>query len=416
MKFLLKKGKIIDAESPYHQQIKDILIDNDVVLKIADTIEDKESQVVELPNLHISKGWFDSSVCFGEPGYEERETLQNGLKTAALSGFTSIAINPNVFPVNDNQSTVNHIKNSCKNSAVDISPIGSLTLGAKGEFLSELYDMNKSGAFAFGDYKKSINEAKLLKSALEYTQFFKGLVISYPSDESLSRNTMANEGEVNVRLGLFGNPPIGETIQIARDLALLKHTGGKLHIPYITTSESVEYIKKAKREGLDISCSTSIFHLFFDDSTLEKFDSNFKFNPPLRTKKDIKALRKGVEDGTIDFVTSMHEPVNIEHKEVEFETALDGSIGLEAMFGVLNTLYSIEKTIEILTRNKERFGFEKSSISENQKANLTLFNPELKYTFKEEKIYSTSKNCAFLDTEIKGESYGVLNSGKLEIK
>ncbi|WBX72040.1 dihydroorotase [Tenacibaculum retecalamus] len=415
MTTLLKSATIIDASSPYHQQTKDILITDGIITKINDTITSKkEYQVVKLDNLHVSTGWFDTSVSFGEPGYEERETIKHGLLVAAKSGFTAIAVNPNTNPVIDNKSAVEFLINKANGFATNLYPIGTLTQQSKGIEMAELYDMQQSGAIAFGDYNKPIANDNLLKVALLYTQNFNGLAMSFPKNNAIAGEGVVNEGKNSTLLGLKGIPALAEELQISRDLFLLEYTGGKLHIPTISTKKSVQLIKDAKKKGLDVTCSVAVHNLFLTDDELHDFDGNKKVNPPLRTSTDIKALLKGVKDGTIDMITSDHNPIDIEHKKVEFSEAKDGTIGLESAFGVLNSILDIETITNCLSTNpKERFELEKASIKENEKANLSIFNPDGSYTFSKKHILSTSKNSIFLNKELKGKVYGIYNNNQL---
>jgi len=205
---------------------------------------------------------------------------------------------------------------------------------------------------------------------------------------------------------------LAEELQIVRDLFLLEYTGGKLHIPTISTRKSVELIREAKKKKLDVSCSVAIHNLYFTDNILDSFDTRYKVNPPLRTQDDIDALIAGLKDGTIDMVTSDHNPIDIEHKKIEFDFAKDGTIGLESAFGALNTIFSTKKTIDLLTKGKDRFGIESSSISKGNKANLTLFNPDYSYSFTKEHIISTSKNAIFGNCTLKGKAYGIIANNK----
>jgi len=414
MNLLIKSATILDQSSPFHNSTKDILIENGVISKIEKTIENSNNyQEVIFENLHVSQGWFDSSVSFGEPGFEERETIANGLKTAALSGFTTIAVNPNTNPVVDNSTIVSFIKNKGFQNAVSINPIGALTKGRKGTDLAELYDMQQAGAVAFGDYQHAIENPNMLKIALQYTQSFNGLVLSYPQENRIAGKGIVNEEENATGLGLKGIPNLAEELQIARDLFLLEYTEGKLHIPTISTAKSVALIKEAKAKGLDVTCSVSILNLVLTDNSITDFDTNFKVLPPLRTLADQKALIEGVQNGTIDFVTSDHLPIDIEHKKIEFDHAMFGSIGLESLFGSLNSIFDTEKVIEILTRNKSRFGIESFKIKEGEKACLSLFNPKETYTFTTNNIYSSSKNAALLGRNLKGKAIGIVNNNQL---
>ena len=413
MKLLIKSATLVDSASDLNFKVKDILIEDGFITDISDKIDSKSDKIIKLKNLHVSEGWMDTSVSFGEPGYEERENIENGLNTASSSGFTSLLLNPNTKPLADSHSSVSHIIKKSKNHTTKLYPIGNLTLNGEGNKLAPLYDMKLAGAIAYGDHKKAVKDSSLMKIALEYSKSFEGIVISYPNDESLSSNGVMNEGLTSTSLGLKGIPNVSESIQVFRDLQILEYTGGKLHIPYITTEKSVNLIKDAKKRNLNISSSVSLAHLILNDNDLSDYNTNLKLSPPLRSKNDSDVLKKALLDGTIDYVTSMHEPIDIDNKKVEFDNALSGSIGLECMFGALSNIFPLDKTIDILTRRKNNLSISHNKIQVGSKAELTLFDPDSTYTFKEDHILSTSKNCAFIGKKMTGKVYGVVNNNNL---
>jgi dihydroorotase len=414
MKIIIREAKIIDPQSPFHQKTADILIVDGFIKQIGSSLSNEENaEEVKLENLHVSQGWFDSSVSLGEPGFEDRETISNGLDVAAKSGFTAIALQPNSYPVIDNQSQINFVVNKANGFATGLFPIGALTKGSEGTDMAELYDMKNAGAVAFGDYNKSLDNANMLKIALQYVQDFDGLVIAFSQDEKIKGSGVVNEGVVSTGLGLKGIPTLAEELQISRNLFILEYTGGKLHIPTISTAKSVQLIKEAKSKGLQVSCSVAVHHLVLTDEILEGFDTRYKVSPPLRIETDRKALIEGVLDGTIDMITSDHNPMDIEHKKMEFDMAKNGTIGLESAFAALMTVLPLETIIEKLTVGKTTFGVESNSITEGAKASMSLFNPEGNSTFTKSSILSRSKNSAFLGMEMKGKVYGIVNQGKL---
>lgn len=415
MNLLLKSATIIDQSSPFHLQIKDLLIENGTITKIGEKLENlKNYKEIAFDNLHVSQGWFDSSVCFGEPGFEDRETIENGLKTASKSGFTAVAVNPNTHPATDNKSAIQFLKNKAANSATALFPVGNLTKGGKSEDIAELYDMQNAGAIAFGDYNKSVSNANLLKIGLQYAQNFDALMMSFPQNDSIAGIGLVNEEINSTKLGLKGIPALAEELQIVRDLFLLEYTGGKLHIPTISTAKSVELIKEAKKKKLNVTCSVAAHHLALTDDELKSFNTSTKVLPPLRTTKDIKALIKGIKEGVIDMVTSDHNPMDVEHKKVEYSNAKFGTIGLESLFGALNKAIGLETLIgSLTTKPREIFKVPTYSISEGQQANITLFNPDFEYTFTENDIFSSSKNAIFLNKKLNGKVYGVISNNKI---
>ncbi len=416
MKILLKSATIVDPKGALHLQKRDLLIDKGTIVQIASKIEATDKvRVVEKDNLHVSLGWMDSSVSFGEPGYEERETFENGLNVAAASGFTDICINPNTNPVTDTKGAVQFLKSKAANHTVNVLPVGAMTQSADGEHLAELFDMQQEGAVSFYDYKQPIKNANLLKIALQYCQNFGGLIQSFPMDMAIAHKGMVNEGVNSTQLGLKGIPTLAEELQITRDLYLLEYTGGKLHIPTISTKKSVQLIKEAKKKGLDVTCSIAAHNLILTDDVLSSFDTRYKVMPPLREKLDIKALIKGVQDGTIDAVTSDHAPIDIEFKKIEFDHAQYGSIGLESCFGALGNVLDISEVITALTGLRERFGLESGQIKEGAKLPLTLFNPSPEWLFESDAILSTSTSSALVCQQMKGKVYGIINKNKLKL-
>ena len=414
MNLLVKNATIIcPQQKSLHNKKRDLYIKNGRLEQIGAKVQGpKNTPVYEHKNLHLSLGWFDSSVSFGEPGYEERETLENGLLVAAKSGFTDIALNTTTRPLPNTGSDLGFVIEKTKDAITKLHPYGSLTLKGQGGALAELYDMANAGAIAFYDYQQPIENSNLLKIALLYAQNFGGLVCSFPEDRAIGGKGIVNEGEISTKLGLKGIPALAEELQIARDLFILEYTGGKLHIPTISTRGAVKLLSDAKKRGLDVTASVAINNLAKTDESLLEFDSNFKVKPPLRTKKDANALLKGVLNGTIDFVTADHRPLDIEEKRLEFDHAAFGSIGMESAFGMLNALCGLEGAVALLTKGRERFGIASPGFEIGSKANFTLFDPDFEYQFSKEHILSRSKNSLFLGTQMKGKVLGILANGK----
>ncbi|WP_455170268.1 dihydroorotase [Aegicerativicinus sediminis] len=416
MTVLIQSATVLDTSSTHHKKVVDILIEKGKITTISNKIEPKKGwTVVSEKNLHVSQGWFDSSVSFGEPGYEEREDLENGLYTAAKSGFTSVAINPNTHPVIDSYADVAYVINKAQKSPVNAVVIGSLTKDGNGTDLAEMFDMHNAGAVAYYDYKKSINNPNVIKLALQYASNFGGIIMSFPNNEAIAGHGVMNEETTSTLLGLKGIPSLAEEIRLVRDLYLVEYTGGTMHIPTISTAKSVDLIRAAKSKGLNISCSVAVHNLVLTDEILKNFDSNYKVLPPLRTETDRLALIEGVKDGTIDMVTSDHNPLDIELKKLEFDRADFGTIGLESFFGALQTVFSTAKSIEILTSGKHLFKVQGTSIEEGEVADLSLFNPAESYVFGEENIFSKSHNSIFKGKKLKGKVYGTFSKNQLTI-
>jgi len=413
---LLKNATILDSSSPHHGKKRDILITDGIISSIKASIEKEESyQIIEAKDLHVSQGWFDSSVSFGEPGFEQRETLANGLNVAAQSGFTHVAVNANSWPVTDSQGAVQFIKSKAAAHLVSLYPVGALTTGSQGKDLAELYDMHQAGAISFYDYQKPLQEVNLLKIALLYAQPFNALVQSFPLQPDLAKNSQMHEELISTTLGLKGFSSMSEEIRIARDLFVLEYTQGKLHIPTITTAGAVNLIREAKKKGLNISCSVAVHHLVLDHNELTSFDSDYKVLPPLRATEDVSALIGGLKDGTIDGVTTDHNPLDIELKKQEFERADFGTIGLESAFGALNNTLGAQVAIQGLTALKERFGIPEHSIAIDSPADLTLFETATPWQFAKEHVGSASFNSCFYGKPMKGKVLGVIAKEKIHI-
>ena len=416
MNLLIRSAIIIDKKSEFHNDRVDILIKNGIISNIAPSIKNSNNyKELKLDNLHVSNGWFDYSISCGQPGFEERDNMINTLEVASKSGFTCIGIQPNTFPVIDKRSEIEYIKLLSSNNIVKAHPIGSLTKKSEGNELSEIFDMGDGGAIAFGDYKRSIKNPNILKLALQYSNNSNYPIMSFPNTMEISENGVVNENITSTVLGLNPIPSFSEHLNVQRDLTILEYAGGKLHIPTISTAKSAELIRNAKKNGLNVTCSTTIHNLFFDDQKLNGYNTNFKVFPPLRSTADIESLKIAVKDGTIDLVTCDHNPLNIELKDLEFENAAFGTIGLESFFGALNKLFSTKLAIQILTRGRSKFSLNSTTISVGELADITLFNPNHDYVFSESQILSKSKNSIFINSKLKGKVYGIISNNKLKL-
>ena len=415
MNLLIKQATVIDSTSQFNGRVVDILIEKGVITQIKKNIvPEKGIKTIEADGLHVSAGWLDMQVNFCDPGYEHKETLDNGLKSAAKGGFTTVCLMSGTNPPLHNKAQIEYVVNRAKGNLVDVLPIGTLSHNQEGKDLSEMYDMKLSGAVAFSDYKKTAKDAGLILRALQYSQNINSFIIAHCDDKTISHDGLVNEGVMSTKLGLKGIPALAEEIMLQRNIQILEYTGGKMHIPTISTKGSVELIKKAKAKKLNITCGVAAYNLLLDDSELEGFDTNYKVNPPLRTKDDIDALKKGIADGTIDVIVSDHNPQDIESKDLEFDLADDGMVGLESCFGVVNTALSsrlsLETMIDTLTKNPRTIlGLDSVTIKEGVEANLTLFSPNKKYVFEKSQIVSSNKNSGLIGKELKGAVIGVFN-------
>jgi len=413
MTILIKQARIVDPSSPINGQTTDIFIENGIISKIGKDLPLSADKTIEIAGIHVSPGWMDVFANFADPGYEFKETLETGAAAAAAGGYTDVMITPNTNPVIHTKSNVEYIIQKSKQLPVSIHPIGAVTKNADGKELAEMYDMRSNGAIAFSDGINSIQSSGLLVKALQYVKAFGGTIIQLPDDKSINPHGLMNEGIVSTQLGLPGKPVMAEELIVARDIKLARYAESALHFTGVSSKKSLEYIKRGKEGGAMISCSVTPYHLFFSDEDVKQYDTNLKVNPPLRTKENIEAMKRSIEDGTIDCIATHHLPHEYDSKIVEFEYAQFGMIGLETAYAALNTAVpgtSQEKWIELLSVNPRKlFGLGQLKIKEGVNAALTLFDPNRKWTFTEKDIYSKSKNSPFIKKELIGRVIGIIN-------
>lgn len=418
MKILLQSATITDPNSPYNGKKKDILIENGIITSIENKIERKGVQVVDAKSLFVSPGWFDLNVSFCDPGYEIKEDIHSGCRAAAAAGFTGVALMPETLPAIHSKSEVEYIATKAKGNVVDVYPVGAVSIGREGKDMAELYDMYSSGAVAFSDGTRAIQDAGLLSRALLYAKGFNGMVMTWCEDAAIAAKGKMNEGAMSTELGMKGIPALAEELMVARNIYLAEYNDAPIHFSIVSTAKSVELIKAAKKKGLKVTADTAAHHLVLDDTVLAGFDSHYKVKPPLRTKADIKALIQGLKDGTIDAICSQHIPEDAEHKAIEFEIAGYGMIGLQTAFSLINhalgKTLTIDQIIEKIAINpRKMLGLPVPSIKEGEKANLTVFSTEKEWTLTKEMILSKSQNTPFINKKLKGKATAVINNDQL---
>lgn len=417
MNILLKQVLITDPNSPFNGKLFDILIEENKISKIAAQLNDKATVVVDEPGLSVSPGWVDIFSHFCDPGYEFKETLQTGADAAAAGGYTRVFTLPNTKPVTDNKSLVEYAARQSADFPVYIHPIGAITRNAEGKDLAEMYDMLHSGAVAFSDGLHPVQSPGLFLKALQYVKAFNGVLIQVPVDKSIGASGLINEGIISTRLGLPGMPSIAEESILKRDIDLARYAGSKIHFTGVSTLQSLNLIREAKKEGLDVTCSVTPYHLFFCDEDLQSYDTYLKVNPPVRTKADMLALRDAIIDGTVDCIASHHLPQDWDHKICEFEYASFGMTGLETAFAVVNHLLeqlSNDRMVELFSLNARNiFNLPATNISEGAAAELTLYRRNKQTIMQKTDFRSKSANSAFTDRELKGKVKGIVNKGKI---
>jgi dihydroorotase len=404
MNLLIKSATIVDPNSSFNQQVADILIKNGTITEIAKNIK-ADVTVFDATGKYVSPGFFDLNCNIGELGLESKENLQTGTAAAAAGGFTGIALMPNTLPPVHSKAEVEYLLNRAKGNLVDVYPLGTLSHKREGKDLAEMYDMYLSGAKAFTDGDRPVQDAGLMERALLYTKGFDATVFSYPEDTAIAGKAKVNEGEMSTLLGMKGIPSLAEELMIARDLYLAEYTNSKIHFSTISTARSVELIKDAKKKGLNVTCDVAAHHLVLTDDVLAGFDSLYKVKPPLRTHKDVKALIAGLKDGTIDAIVSQHTPHEIEFKDVEFEVAEFGIIGFQTTFTLaLKAGLSVDVIVQKLAINPRAIlDLELVTIKADQKANLVVFDTTSEWKYTKENNKSKSYNSPYIGEILKGQ-------------
>lgn len=417
MDILLKDVTVIDAASSFHRQQVDIFIQNGFVTEIG-TLDKPADKTITAKGLCIFPGFTDVFANFCDPGFEFRETLETGAAAAAHGGYTDVFLLPNTQPVVSQKSGVAYIVQRSKTLPVSLHPIGAITKNAEGKELSEMYDMHESGAVAFSDGICPVQSPGLLLKALQYVKAINKIIIQIPEDQSISGPGLMNEGIVSTQLGLPGKPAIAEELMISRDIELTRYTGSAIHFTGVSTAKGITSIRKAKADGLPVSCSVTPAHLFFIDADLAGYDTNLKLSTPLRTTTDRAALQAAVEDGTVDCIASHHFPHHIDHKVVEFEYAKPGMIALETAFSLVRSSMpslSLERITELFSTTPRRlFDLPAVTIAPGQQARFSLFLPDVDWT--PESFASRSRNSPFLNKTLRGRPYGIIQQDKLFLK
>lgn len=414
---LIKSAKIIFPDTPFRDRELDVLVEDGMISKIASRIkaEGGSQTIVNAKGQYLGPGFFDMNVNFGEPGLETKEDVVSGCAAAAAGGFTGVAIRPNTHPPLHGRSEVALIVNRAKTLLVDVYPIGTISKKRAGEELAELYDMKLAGAIAFSDGDQPVQQAGLMSRALLYSKGFDGRIISYPEDSSVAAGAKMNEGVTSTYLGMRGNPNLAEALMVARDLYLAEYNDAPIHFSTISTAESVDLIRRAKAKGIAVTCEVAAHHLVMTDDLVAGFDSNYKVSPPLRTSADRKALLKGVKDGTVDAIVSQHTPHEIEYKQVEYQIAADGIIGLQTVLPLLvQAGLTVDQLIDKLAIGPRRvLGLPIPEFGEGAPANFVLFDTNSEWRFDQQTNRSKSSNSPLFGHTLKGAVTMVANNRQI---
>ena len=400
----------------------DIRITDGIIKEISSGLDAADGErVYDANGSYISGGWMDMHVHFREPGYEHKETIETGCRTAMFGGFTEVACMPNTKPAVHTRDVVEFIKNKSKNQLVEVHPIGCVTKERAGKSIAEMSDMLQGGAVAFSDDGDPVYNSQVMRVALEYSSMLGVPIINHEEDLDLSRPGHMHEGIVSTRLGLEGTPGIAEEAMIARDILLAEFTGGHVHVAHISTRKAVDLVRQAKADGINVTTEVCTHHFDLTDEEVDRrhFDTHVKMHPPLRTQDDVDAMIEGLVDGTIDVICTDHAPHSVEEKEVEFIYAPNGIIGLDTAWsicvkrllkpGLLNLEQILEK---LVIKPREILNLDIPSIKEGNKANLTLFNIDEEWTYTAGEVRSKSKNSPYIGETLTGRATALYNKGR----
>jgi dihydroorotase len=410
MKLLIKGGRIIDPSQQF-DRIADLLIEDSRVKRIGDDLPSENVELFDATGLVVAPGFIDLHVHLREPGEEYKETIASGTAAAVAGGFTSICAMPNTNPVNDNASVTRFIINKARDAGLArVYPVGAITRGSAGQELAEMAEMKEAGAVAVSDDGRPVMNGQVMRHAMEYARDHGLVVVDHAQDLNLSAGGAMNEGRYSTLLGIKGISAAAEESHVARDIMLAELTGARVHIAHISTKSSVDLIRRAKGQGIPITCEVTPHHLALTDAAVLGFDTNTKMNPPLRSEEDRIALIEGARDGTIDAIATDHAPHHSDEKMLDYDHAPFGVIGLETAFGVaMSVLYhsgglSLPRIVELLTTGPARaFSLPGGSLKEGASADITVFDPDREWTVDRSRFKSKSHNTPFIGWKLHGE-------------
>ncbi|MEO8167924.1 MAG: dihydroorotase, partial [bacterium] len=381
------------------------------------------TQVVDLKAKIIAPGFLDMHVHLREPGFEHKETILTGCTSAAAGGFTGVACMPNTNPAIDDESVIRFIQEKARaalNGLVDVYPVAAVTVGRKGERMAPLAELANAGAVAFTDDGDPVHDGEIMRRALEYAKMFNKPIIQHAQDLPLTKGGVMNEGFNSTSLGLSGMPATAEDIMVARDIQLARYTDAQYHVAHMSTAGCAELVRVAKTNGLKVTCEVTPHHFTLTDDAVRTYDTNTKMNPPLRTREDVEAMKQGLKDGTIDVIATDHAPHSYDEKQVEFQAAPFGIVGLETAIGLSVTelvqkkILSLHQLIEKLSTNPRRIlHLPAITIQEGEQANLTIVDPSIEWIVDAQKLRSKSKNTPFHGYTLQGKSVGIINNGQV---
>jgi len=421
MRILLKNGRVIDPAADI-DDTRDVLIEDGKISGVDVNIPAKDGDsVYDLAGFAVAPGFVDMHVHLREPGREDKETIKTGGLAAAAGGFTAVACMPNTSPVNDDQSVTDFIlTQAAHTSPVSVFPVGAVSKGLKGQELSEIGNLVERGCVAISDDGMPVQSGFLMRKALEYSRRFDIPVISHAEDLPLAQDGVMNEGRVSTMLGLRGHHAVAEEVMVFRDIRLSEMTGGRVHIAHISTRGAVDLVRQAKARGLAVTAEAAPHHFTLTEQAVVGYDTNTKMRPPLRTEDDRQAVIEGLADGTIDAVASDHAPHCSEEKDVEYDLALFGIVGLETSVALgLDTLVaegglSLKRFVELYSVGPARIlRIERGSLAQGRRADVTVFSPAKPYRVDPAKFRSKSRNTPYGGMTLRGSALMTIVGGKV---
>lgn len=419
MTILIKNGRVIDPAQSIDEQL-DLLIRDGVIIETGKDLHADPAEVIDATGLLVVPGLIDLHVHLRDPGLEYKEDIISGTLAAVAGGFTSVACMPNTRPVNDNQTVTEYIINKARQKgSCNVFPIGSITKGLSGETLSEMGEMQQSGAVGFSDDGLPVCSGEVMRRALEYAKPFGFPIISHAEDLSIAGKGVMNDGFVATELGLKGIPWVAEDAMTARDIMLAEFTDGRLHVAHVSTKGGMALVRDAKRRGVAVTCEVTPHHLTLTEEAVRGYNTNAKMNPPLRLAEDVAALREGLADGTVDAIATDHAPHHYDEKNVEFAIAMNGIVGLETALPltlrlVKQGVIDLSRAVDLLSCGPARaFGLDRGTLEAGKVADVTLIDPDCQWTVTSETLHSKSKNSPFLGETMQGAARMTLVAGRI---
>lgn len=421
---LIKGGRVIDP-SQNLDKVTDVAVRRgrvEALAKVGTDARANYGKVIDAAGKVVCPGLIDMHVHLREPGFEHKETVETGSRAAAAGGFTGVACMPNTSPSIDNAATVKLILEKASEVKFNVWPIAAVSPGREGKALTEMAELVDTGAVGFSDDGSPVHNSLMMRTALEYSKMLGVPIIQHAEDPVLTGPGAMHEGRASAILGVMGMPGIAEDVIVARDILIAEYTGGHLHIAHLSTAISLELVRQAKKRGVHVTCEVTPHHLTLSDEDVRvsNLDSNWKMSPPLRSKEDVKALRKGLKDGTIDLIATDHAPHHIDDKDTTFEDAAFGIVGLETALGVMMTelvgpgVIDLPTAISLMSTNAAGvFNLEAGTLKPGSEANITIFDPQQEWTVDPGEFRSRSSNTPWTGCTMKGKTTNVIVQGRL---